>query len=268
MARLTTGMRRSALALGLGVWLVPASPRAAPAAEDDQASALAVSTGDSLPQGDAVRGWVEERGQQVLAEREQPLGPEQRIRITIDGSPFDYRIEMEAVSGAQPLADQPQVLTCECGSDEMLERVGEAIVRAAQELEAAARAEREAAAERARAEAEESSPVAPVMEEDHPRRLGPMGYAGIGVGVLGAGAIAAGIPLALRPPDDIRGEPGQIELRSTRPVGIGLAIGGGVALAGGVALLVVDLVRHREQRVAVVPVMGPGAAGISLRVGF
>jgi len=89
-----------------------------------------------------------------------------------------------------------------------------------------------------------------------------MGSVGIGVAVLGAGLLGAGVPLALQP-DEIRGGTGRmVERRSTYDLGIGMAAVGGVALLAGVSLHVVDVRRRRQRAVAVVPTLAPRNAGL------
>jgi hypothetical protein len=105
-------------------------------------------------------------------------------------------------------------------------------------------------------------------EEDRGPHIGPLGYTGIGVGVLGTGALAAGIPLIFRPPDMLRGEPPNVEEYSTAIPGIVMAVGGGVALAAGVTLVVVDLVRRRKQHMAILPAVDRQFVGASLSTKF
>ena len=81
--------------------------------------------------------------------------------------------------------------------------------------------------------------------------------------MAGAGLTTAGVLLALRP-KEIRGEPGNAEVRDLRGTGVGLATSGGIVLATGVAMLVVDLVVPRKRSLALVPLLRPRMAGVSL----
>lgn len=269
-----TRSRRMVVVLGL--WLVPAlvpteglaapakgSPPPTTAGEGitlQNVPGLMVWVEPTVPEGERIGGWVEERGAQVLQQHRPSLEPEDLIRVAVRGGPYDYQIHFALLRNKRLLPDQPEVLVCECGSDEMLTRVGEAIGAGAQRLTDAAEAERAVAEQ----EAAERAAAAEREGDGKDRRgIGGLGWVGIGVAVLGGGALAAGIPLALREVE-LRGEPGTLSSYSTRPVGVGLAIGGSVALAAGVTLVVVDVVRRRERRVAMVPGVSHRHAGLSL----
>jgi hypothetical protein len=273
LALLATGIGWGAPAEGLASVAESTAPTAASEIERGTATAvaspgLAVSTEATGPEGEMLREWVEERAQSILEEREEPLGPEDRIRVTVRGSTYDYRIQLELVRHDRPLDDQPAELVCECGSDEMLERVGEAIGAGAEQLLQAERAEqaaaRQAAAERAKSVRERDGDAS---REIGGAPLGPLGYAGIGVGILGAVALGVGLPLVMRT-DEPRGIPPTLQRYSTHSPGIALAIGGGGALATGVALIIVDRVRHRQRSLAVLPTFGPGRVGLSITRSF
>lgn len=260
------------LGLGLGAWGVPAMAVAAPsktvvaAGDDDAASSgvpnLLVWVEPGVPDGERVGGWVEERGAVVLREHQPALEDEDLVRVAVRGGPYDYRIHIALLRGKRLLKEQLDVIVCECSSDEMLERVGEAIGEGARRLTDAAGEERSTPPP----PPPESKPekAKPATRKEDRQRLRPMGYAGIGVGVLGAGALVGGIMLALRP-DEIRQEPGASSTRyTTRPPGVALGIGGSLALSAGITLIVVDVVLHRKPRMAVVPAMGRGQAGLSI----
>jgi hypothetical protein len=269
---MTKGSRTIFVALGL--WLaslhVSSPGNAAPAnggetpkvvkgTTSTRVPGLAVWVEPTVPEGERIGGWVEERGAEVLRQHEPPLEPQDLVRVAVRGGPYDYQLYVALLRNRRLLPNQPGVLVCECGSDEMLDRVGEAIAAGARRLTDSAAAEREVADE-AR---EKTEPQVAADTTRKRRRLGALGYAGIGVGVLGAGLLGAGIPLALRE-EEIRGGPGQIETRSMRGLGSGLAAGGGVALAAGVSLLVVDLIRQRKRMVAVAPILSAWQVGVAI----
>lgn len=260
------------LGLGLGFSLVPMLGFAAPDKEAQTSDAGEGITLQSVPglviwvdpkvsDGERVGGWVEERGAQVLRKHEPQLEPEDLIHVTVKGGAYDYQIHVALLRERHLLPDQPDVLVCECGSDEMLDRVGEAIDAGARRLTDAAAAERDA-----EDQLQGKLPVQPQLPDDAKKkrqRLGALGYGGIGVSVLGAGVMGAGIALALRP-DELRGDPGTLSTYTTRPPGIGLSVGGGVALAAGITLIVVDAVRHRKSRVALMPTVGSRMVVLSI----
>jgi hypothetical protein len=264
----------------LGVWSLPATGvaasehgAAAPVKENaglesgaeaapssSRVTNLVVWVEPGVSDGERIGGWVEERGAVVLREHQPPLEPEDLVRVAVRGGPYDYQIHIALLRRKRLLEDQLDVIVCECSSNEMLDRVGEAIDVGARRLTDAATRERAEAV----VQPPEPAKEAPGEDTKEDReRLGAMGYVGIGVGVLGAGVMASGILLTLRR-DELRGEPGTLSRYSTRPPGIGLAVGGGVALAAGVALIVVDVVRHRKSRVAFAPAVGRGQAGLSI----
>lgn len=260
------------------VWLAMAATSTAAPGESESMTAaayvdssvpgLAIRIEPTVPQGERIYGWIEERAQAVLGARAQPLEAEDVVRVAVRGGSYDYRVQIVLVRHGQLIAGQPAVLVCECGSDEMLEKVGEAIGAGADQLSAVA-AEERAAAERAIAEEREErererqKAGGAVNERSGKVRLRPLGYAGIGVGVLGTGLLVAGIPLSLRPME-VREANDTYEGYTTRPAGISLAVVGSAVLTAGISLLVIDLVRHREPAVALVPAVGPRHAGLSV----
>lgn len=256
----------------LGIWLgsslVPRVGLAAPTKVDEvvmgsedakpsRVPGLAVSVDPAVPEAERIGGWVRERGARVLGQHEPALGTDDLIRVTVKGAPYSYEVHITLVR-ARKLLPKPAMVMCECGSDEMLERVGEAIAEGAKRLSEAG-------------ELRGLEPPPPPPPSSRPqveaprehRRLGAMGYAGIGVSALGVGALVTGIALVLRPVE-LRGGQSTLSVHSTRPPGVGFAIGGGAALVGGLTLLVVDVVRHRETRIAVAPMLMPRLAGVTI----
>lgn len=261
----------------LGVWSLPATGLGAPTSRGEAPAnapvapspssvpGLAVQVEPTVPDGEKLRGWVEEQGRATLSEG-PPLEPGDLVSLVVSGGPWDYRVKVELFRRERSLDEPPGELVCECSSDEMLKQVGEAIRAGAERLAEIAQVEREAAAQIAREEREEAR-RAEQADQGPRRRVGPLGYAGIGASVVGAGVLGAGIVLATRP-NQIRGEPGSLEIRSTRGAGIGLAVTGGAVLAAGVALVVVDVVRQRRRSTALVPVIAPRYAGLAVARAF
>ena len=98
---------------------------------------------------------------------------------------------------------------------------------------------------------------------DRPGGLGTMGKVGIGIGVVGIGALVPGIILAVLPPKHLP----NAERRTTTIPGAVLAAGGGAALITGAVLLGIDLGRRKRRsqaRLHPSPVLGPDFAGASL----
>jgi len=241
---------------------------------------LLVSVHVSDSDADVTRGWVEARAAVTLQSMERPLLEGETISIRVHGAAYEYGISVLLGREGQALAAarQPSMIKCECGSDEMLDRVAGAIedgVRVLAEVEAEERvaeekAEAEAEAEAARQEEEEEERTREaerLARQQAPYRPSLRGDAGIGIGAVGVVALVVGIPLSLRS-TEVREQGERIEVRSTRPAGIALAVGGGVALAAGVTLVVLDVVAHRKRKLVFSPVVGRGVAGASVGMRF
>lgn len=235
-------------------------------APGESSGPLRVEVEPSIDDAGLLPGWILDRHPNADAEIPTAEGHEQWIVVTIGGATYDYRVSVVAMRDGAPVGAAKEPEACECNGEELLARVDAGIAEAAEALRVASSAavvvptpaEVEPTHEAAEGEgARAKDPVA------RPLRLRTMGYVGIGATVLGVGLLAAGIPLARRP-DEIRGGMGQIETRSPREAGIGLAVSGSVAVAAGVSMVVLDLVRSRSRAVAVVPVVGPRQLGVGL----
>lgn len=267
-----------ALALASG-WAHAAAPPAPPTAPAVAipADVLRVDVEPGIDDAALLRGWIADRHPGLPEALRDPAGTHaQGIAVRIAGSTYDYRISVTAMRDGEPLGPLAEPTRCECTIEELLEQVDAGIEAAIEQLQAPAPsppAPSEPAPPAASspevvapAPSPEPSPrePSPVRELDQrSRRLGPLGHAGIGVAVAGAGLSVAGIVLAVRP-TQIRGEPGDVEIRDFRGGGLGLAVSGGVVLATGVALLVVDRVTARRRATAWVPVLRPGMVGVSI----
>ena len=102
--------------------------------------------------------------------------------------------------------------------------------------------------------------------DDDPKKVGALGWAGIGVALAGAATGGAGIVLLLRD-DRVRVDPAaplHVERTSTRRSGIALAVVGGALVISGIVMVAVDQVKRKRRRVAWAPAMAPGFAGFEL----
>lgn len=249
----------------------PPAPAKAPAIEIP-ADVLRVEIEPGIDDAALLRGWIADRHPSL---REAPRDPEgthaQWITVQITGSTYDYRVSVTAMREGQPVGPKAEPIRCECTIEELLERVDAGIDASIEQLHAPPPSEpvpRAAAApEAAPAPIPEPSPSEPSPARSEldasSRRLGPLGQTGIGVAVAGVGLTTAGIVLAVQP-RQIRGEPGNVEIRDFRGSGLGLVVTGGVVLATGVALLVVDRAAARRRATAWVPVLRPGMVGLSI----
>lgn len=101
------------------------------------------------------------------------------------------------------------------------------------------------------------------------KRLSPMGWAGIGVGIAGLGAGIVGTVLFTRTEEGFERNPSGVEALQRRkhpaPVTVGLMVGGGVLLATGATLLGIDLRRSsRQHRASISPQLSDDGLGFSV----
>jgi hypothetical protein len=240
-------------------------------AEDSVASADAVSSfkvwiEPSVSDAESIQKWIEDQARKVLSERARRLGAEDLIHVTLRGGPYEYRVHIALLRHKRLLEEQPAVIECDCKTDDMLAQVAEGIAEGAERLDQAVEAERVA-----REEVERPWVPGSGIDSSNDRRarrtLRPLGQVGIGVGVLGVGLIAVGVPLAVRP-EPARLVDSEVQRLYTRQPGIGLSVTGGVALAAGISMLIADLARQRESVVNVAPAVAPQQTGVWIRGRF
>lgn len=245
------GLMSDARTVG-AVGIAAAGPSAAAAGSEG----VVVEVDSSVPETEMIRGWVEDRAAKVVRGLDEPLEAGASIWIGVGGAPYDYRISVVLVRDGEGLAaeHQPAEIACACGSDEMLEKVGEAIASGARTLgqvvarerEEVAKAEAEAAVreqERLRLEAEAAGRVSGQRERYRPSRFG---RAGIGVLGVGGAVMLSGIVMAAQEDQKLAGNPIFSRVWSTPGYTV-LGIGAAVAV-GGLSVLIVDVVRCRRDR--------------------
>lgn len=232
-------------------------PAARPAKSREDPGPLRVEVEPTIDDAKLLSGWIVERNLAVAKEIPLVQRHDQWVAVKIGGATYDYRVSVTPMRDGAPLDAMKDPEVCECNSEALLALLDERIAAAAAEL----RARPPRASERGRIQ----DPFWGTTTDDDRRRRKPrsMGYAGIGVAVLGGGLLGSGLSLAFRR-DEIRGEIGEIDTRSTHDTGIGLAVAGGATLVAGISLLAVDLVRQRKRRLAVAPTWGPRHAGLVL----
>lgn len=258
------------VALVLASMRVHAAPSSEPHVEP-AADVLRVEVERGIDDASLLPGWIAERHPSLREALRVPEGARaQWIAVTIVGSTYDYRVAVVAVRDGEPLGPAREPTRCECTTEELLARVDAGIEAAVERLRAPAPSEpmpRVASPATASAPLPEPRRDGPSPARGRPdtraRHLGPLGQTGVGVTVAGAGLVTAGIVLVARP-KQIRGQPGDVEIRDLRGGGLGLAVTGGVVLATGVALVVADRVGARPRATAWAPVLRPGMVGISI----
>jgi hypothetical protein len=218
---------------------------------------LVVRVADEVPDAEVIHKWIEQRGHEVLGERRALLEVRDLIRVAVRGGPYDYRITLQVRRDGRDLPDQPDPVICECGSDEMLVRIGEAIDVAADRLVVAAAQERRAEEMKRkgteRQAAQRRAELAAIELEDgrahvssrrrggdaarsHRYRSTPLGVAGIALLSTGAALLVGGIGITAADGSNERGSPGGLAM-----IGIG-----STSWLTGMTMLVVDIARCRR----------------------
>lgn len=82
---------------------------------------------------------------------------------------------------------------------------------------------------------------------DEIKPIGPLGFAGIGVGVLGLGGVGAGVGLVVKGVEPI---PGTTDSRNFQTPGYAVLALGGVALVAGVVMIALDVSKRKQARSA------------------
>lgn len=226
--------------------LVAAPPASAPDAR------IEVKVEESFSNAETTGRWIEERATKALDALEPGLEAGDVIHILVRGGAFDYRISLVLLRQGEPLPAerQPGELECACGSDEMLERVAEAIEAGVRVLGEAAEQERkDAAAEEARRqelwrkENERPVPSEPEQTKYRPSKLGRMG---IGLLATGGAVVLSGIIMTSQPPQSAyRWQSSDRDWSATGVTVIGI---GATAVLAGLTALIVDVVRCRRDR--------------------
>jgi hypothetical protein len=161
-----------------------------------------------------------------------------------------------------------ELQTCmRCSAEQLLEHVLMLLPAAAVTLREHVEAERAAAADARREEEERAAAAAAATAATAKRRrLGPVGYTGIGLTALGIGAGFAGGALLARGKVVVEGTAVYLDTLDYRPPGWALLAGGLVAAALGPTLLGVDLGileprranRRRAELSSIAPMFGDG----------
>lgn len=208
-----------------------------------------------------IEGWILDDARKTLEDRGHRVadGAPHEINVAVSWfgkDAMDTRVTVRLDDG------EPHEITClGCDEEEWLPRLQAEVAQMADAL-AEDRQEPTIVAAKPEPRAGVSHPPPPT--QDRPRtdertdkrtdkRIGALGFVGIGVSIGGAVGLGVGLSLALREPQ-LEGTVGSArELVDTRPGGyVGLGVGG-TALLTGVTLIVVDLVRHRPTKIAVLP---------------
>ncbi len=196
---------------------------------------------------------------------------EATIHITVSrygDADINYRATIALLREGIEAPEVERTITCElCRDGEFVIKVGDEVAVLSERVLYAPKDEPE------EADTATEGPIEPTEDEpptttEKPKRIGPMGGAGIASMAAGVGAMAAGIPLALAN-DKTRSIASGVERRTTRPTGIALASVGGALLVTGAALVAVDVLRrHKQRRVSFLPTIRPSMLTVSMGMRF
>lgn len=258
-------------------------PRSVEAAPDSQSSSnlssdasdmdpIRVDVASTIPDAEWFPTWIRDRNPKLEARFPDAPEHQQWISVKLRGATYDYRVRVVAMRNGEPVGVVPDEVSCECNSETLLEVIDQGIAEAIEQLEGVS-AEGNGVYRPEEPEPESASSSVPVAEatqikhqnssskKDRQRGLSPLGYSGIGLGVLGMGALATGIPLSRRGPDRNRMVSDELHQRSMRIPGVAMAVAGSVALTAGVILVVVDVIRRRSHAATALAAVRPHFSG-------
>ena len=213
--------------------------------------------------------WIRERHPGLEERIPRISGHSHWIVVRIEGATYKYRVRISAMRDGKKIGAMSDIFSCDCNSEVLLEIIDEGIAQAIERFEVSSVSPVGAAGSmsssgRYRGQATAKDDLA---SDSYRSRLKIPGYVGVGMGVLGVGALAAGIPL-MRLSSFTEGVPGNLEIYSYREPGIALVVVGSVGLMAGGMLVAIDVARRRERKSLVAPVVSSRFFGISLRREF
>jgi hypothetical protein len=222
---------------------------------------------------DLLRTRIAERSRETGSARIPAIeGHDPWIAVKLSGVKFAYFVSVTAMRGGRLVGPAVEPVECRCSSEELLAFIDTRISAAADVLRGPAAGPGDPGSPSptpAQDLTEDTGPVRPSKpgssdvgpEVPQRRAMGPLGYSGIGLGIVGTATLGAGVALMLRP-DEVRGPQGTAWRETLRPPAIAMTVGGGVALATGVVLIAVDLVRRRDRSLSLAPTFTRREAGL------
>ncbi|MEM9462664.1 MAG: hypothetical protein AAGF11_51425 [Myxococcota bacterium] len=233
-------------------------------------SALFVDVDPGIADGELYPSWIEQRNPKLKERLPESLGARPWIAVKIAGATYDYQVAITPMQDETSIASGAIRFSCECSGEALLDSIDEGIAKAIDGLSRKAEVEPNDPEPGEATGTSDYEPQPPETSGSSDRRpaLGPLGYTGLALGLLGGGALASGVVLYPREPYDIMEEGGEFELRTTESVGLALVAGGSVALVGGIIMLAVDGAKHRPRRVAIIPALDARLTGVAVRGRF
>jgi hypothetical protein len=183
------------------------------------------------------------------------------IRIDVDvlaGPDPGYQCEIWIDHRGEVVGERRKVECTLCTESEIVQRVETTVSELVALLPAETTAEDEVEPEPEPEPAPEPKPQGP--PDDGRVRLGALGKTGAALIALGATGAGVGAVLVALPPKVDQDDP--LYETTYRPPGIATLAAGAAVLVSGVVMLVVDRRRARTRTTALVPTLGPSAAGV------
>lgn len=236
--------------------LALATPRLVLARTDGAGEPVAVEVGGSVAEATVVRKWMMDaasRGMAAARVAPADVASGRIVAIEISGELLDYHYRVGVRAGGEWVGD-PIEESCECGDDDLVARVEDAV---------------EAVAPRLRGDAAppSTSPPPPKPGRDEKQRLSASGKAGAALVGVGAAATIAGVVLVALPPR-WRVDEAAPEHESGKTY----RLPGGIVAGVGAAMVVVGAVLiHRDRkprRVTAAPAAARGFVGMGASVRF
>jgi hypothetical protein len=272
------------MTVALSIWLSLAiASTAVPARAEEPKPAVAIEVDVSALPDEDFTAWLKED----LVERQKRVLRDGGLEVVGEGDAdatirvivsrygegdVNYRFTVALFEAKQSAPMVEHALTCDlCKDSDLVTKVGEEVARMSgrfmHEREAGAGAPSDGQVENGGAEPIEGEP--PTDRES--KRVGAVGYAGIGALVAGVGVTVGGVVLLTKDPT-IRIPPDRTpeeEVVTYRRLGAGLTAGGATMMATGIVLLVVDQTVLRKRRVkrgastVLHPTFSPAGIGVS-----
>jgi hypothetical protein len=235
---------------------------------------LDVNVDAAIDDADQVKQWVEKEGEAAL--KRAGVDPEGggtsgwKIDIEVGGATYDYRIEFALSRGGERLVDQPDVFTCECTNDQLIEELGPTLDHVVDLMEKSDTESEDTGHADSGNDSGDGDDAGDTGEQPGKGRLGKLGKAGVALIPIGAVALGVGIGLVVAGEKDSSTLAFETEGegRDFRPPGYALLAAGGAALIIGIALLATDRARDRRKRSALSPVVSPSYAGLRAAFAF
>lgn len=268
-------MRALSFSLSLCLCAPPLlGPSVAFAAPEEQAPALEVDVDPALKDAELIQAKLVEEGERTLAIASSARTEDGRIRLTVGGKDFDYTLRVDVERSGSVIETELEPVQCSpCTKTQLVSQSLALLGEAVNAMEATAPNENASTSSEEDSDPEQQPFQAevnprPLPEDDDRARIGPLGKAGIGVLVVGALAVAGGLPMVIIGEEVSSSTREAVDEIDLRPGGIALLATGGAALLAGSVMLAIDVSRRNKSKLSLTPTFSPTGAGLSLQGRF